>query len=76
MDKNAIKKFAVWARTELITRVTQRAYLYGIDGERALDVDQKEVNGRLLTPVELKQRRTLVERVQEKGFEKVMDEVA
>ena len=76
MDKNAIKKFAVWARTELITRVTQRAYLYGIDGERALDVDQKEVNGRLLTPVERKQRRTLVERVQEKGFETVMDEVA
>ncbi|MBP8598623.1 MAG: BREX-1 system adenine-specific DNA-methyltransferase PglX [Selenomonas sp.] len=76
MDKNAIKKFAVWARTELITRVTQRAYLYGIDGERALDADQKEVNGRLLTPVERKQRRTLVERVQEKGFETVMDEVA
>ena len=76
MDKNAIKKFAVWARTELITRVTQRAYLYGIDGESELDAEQKEVNGRLLSPVELKQRRTLVKRVKEKGFEAVMDEAA
>ena len=25
MDKNAIKKYAVWARRELISRVTQRA---------------------------------------------------
>ena len=25
MDKNAIKKYAVWARNELIARVTQKA---------------------------------------------------
>ncbi len=30
MDKNAIKKYAVWARTELIDRVTQKALQYGI----------------------------------------------
>ena len=30
MDKNAIKKYAVWARRELIARVSQRAALYGI----------------------------------------------
>ena len=76
MDKNAIKKFAIWARKELIARVTQRAYLYGIDGEQQLDAEQKEVNGRLLSAVELKQRRTLVNRVKEKGFESVMDEAA
>lgn len=76
MDKNAIKKFAIWARKELIARVTQRAYLYGVDGEQELDAEQKEVNGRLLSAVELKQRRTLVNRVKEKGFESVMDEAA
>ena len=76
MDKNAIKKFAIWARKELIARVTQRAYLYGVDGEQELDAEQKEVNGRLLSAVELKQRRTLVSRVKEKGFESVMDEAA
>jgi len=76
MDKNAIKKFAIWARKELIARVTQRAYLYGVDDEQELDAEQKEVNGRLLSAVELKQRRTLVNRVKEKGFESVMDEAA
>lgn len=76
MDKNAIKKFAIWARKELIARVTQRAYLYGVDGEQELDAEQKEVNGHLLSAVELKQRRTLVNRVKEKGFESVMDEAA
>ena len=30
MDKNAIKKYAVWARRELIDRVTKRAAVYGI----------------------------------------------
>lgn len=30
MDKNAIKKYAVWARKELIERVSQKALQYGI----------------------------------------------
>ena len=30
MDKNAIKKYAVWARTELIARVSMKAEQYGI----------------------------------------------
>ena len=30
MDKNAIKKYAVWARRELISRVSQKALQYGI----------------------------------------------
>ena len=29
MDKNAIKKYAVWARRELISRVSQKALQYG-----------------------------------------------
>ena len=28
MDKNAIKKYAVWARRELINRVSQKALIY------------------------------------------------
>ena len=31
MNKNAIQKFAIWARNELIAQVSQRAYQYGID---------------------------------------------
>ena len=33
MDKNAIKKYAVWARRELIKRVSQRAEKYDITAE-------------------------------------------
>lgn len=34
MDKNAIKKFAVWARTELIARVSLKGVEYGITEEK------------------------------------------
>ena len=76
MDKNRIKKFAIWARTELIMRVTQRAYYYGVDGESQANPDAGEVNGRLLTEDERRRRRKLVLKVQEKGFQNVMEEAA
>ena len=31
MDKNAIKKYAIWARRELIERVAKKAQQYGIE---------------------------------------------
>ena len=46
MDKNSIKKFAVWARTELITRVSQRAIKYEIDENGYGEYDADAVNGR------------------------------
>ena len=76
MDKNRIKKFAIWARTELIMRVTQRAYYYGVDGKSQANPDAGEVNGRLLTEDERRRRRKLVLKVQEKGFQNVMEEAA
>lgn len=33
MDKNAIKKYAVWARNELIERVSQKADQYEISAD-------------------------------------------
>ena len=30
MNKNAIKSYAVWARTELMEQVSQKAYEYGV----------------------------------------------
>ena len=36
MDKNAIKKYAVWARKELIARVTQKAEQYELRRRRLL----------------------------------------
>ena len=74
MDKNAIKKYAVWARTELITRVSQRAEKYDITAEA--DANASSVNGVLLSDAEKKQRKALIEQVKQKGFDQVMEEVA
>ena len=74
MDKNAIKKYAVWARTELITRVSQRAEKYDITADA--DVNASSVNGVLLSDDEKKQRKALIEQVKHKGFDQVMEEVA
>ena len=76
MDKNAIKKFAVWARRELIERVSQRAAIYGITAEDHGDPETESVNGKLLSESEKNQRRILINSIKEKGFEQVIEEVA
>lgn len=76
MDKNAIKKYAVWARNELIERVTQKALQYGISEKEIIDSNADSINGNLLTEIEKKQRKALIEKINEKGFEQVIEEVA
>lgn len=76
MDKNAIKKYAVWARNELIARVTQKAEQYEITEKKATPKDAESINGRLLTETEKNQRKALIEKIQTDGFEQVMEEVA
>ena len=76
MDKNAIKKYAVWARRELIARVSQRATLYEITEEGYGEVDAVSVHGRILSLAEKNQRRALIAQIQQKGFEQVMEEIA
>ena len=49
MNKNAIEKFAVWARTELIRQVSQRAYQYGVTAEDFGDPQASAVNGNALS---------------------------
>ena len=76
MDKNAIKKFAVWARRELIERVSQKAMQYGITQDNVIDATADSVGGTVLTDVQKNQRRTLISQINQKGFEEVMEEVA
>lgn len=76
MDKNAIKKYAVWARNELIARVTQKAEQYEITEKKITPADVDSIGGRLLTDAEKKQRKALIEKIQADGFEQVMEEVA
>ena len=49
MDKNAIKKFAVWARTELIIRVSQKCEEYGIKEDNIVDASSDSINGKVLS---------------------------
>ena len=76
MNKTAIKNYAVWARRELIEKVTARAAQYGITAENTVDADADSVEGRVLSEVEKTQRKALIQKVNEQGFEQVMEEVA
>ena len=76
MNKNMIKKFATEARRELISRVGQRALRYGISDKETGNPNDDSVNGHLLSSMEKKQRAALIEQIEEKGYEQVMEEVA
>ncbi len=80
MDKNAIKKFAVWARTELIARVSLKGVEYGITeegyGETVAEIILGTINGKILTNEEKKQRQALIAEIKDKGYKQVMEEVA
>lgn len=76
MNKNAIKKYAMWARRELISRVSQRAAFYGITKENSGDPSADSVNGTVFSAAEKKQRQTLIGEIKIKGYEEVMEEVA
>ena len=76
MDKNAIKKYATWARKELISRVAQKAQQYGITETEMVDAGADSVNGKVLSAEEMQQRRALIAQINEKGYQQVMEEVA
>ena len=76
MDKNAIKKFAVWARTELIARVSLKGVEYGITEKKIEDANVDSVGGKVLTADEKKQRQALIAEINDKGYKQVMEEVA
>ena len=73
MDKNAIKKFAVWARTELIARVSLKGVEYGITEDNIEDANADSVGGKVLTADEKKQRQALIAEINDKGYKQVME---
>lgn len=74
MDKSAIRKFARWARTELITRVTASAVRWGI--EKGADPDAWSVNDHVLTEDEKTQRKEILRRMEDRGREALLEEAA
>ena len=82
MNKNALKNFAINARLELLSRVRDRATLYGITDEKiknnkivASNAFQK-IDGQLLSKNETAQRNALLQRIQNNGYVQVMEEAA
>ena len=76
MNKNAIKNYAVWARTELMKQVAQKAYEYNVTESSLPDYNTDNVNGRLLTSDEKKQLNELIIEVKKNGYDHVIEEVA
>lgn len=76
MNKTAIKNYAIWAREELINRVTRKAYFYGVSKDNIVDANVNSLNGELLTKEEIEQRKKLIEKVKQNGFDQVIEEVA
>ena len=76
MDKNAIKKYAVWARREMIDRVRQKAAQYGITDSEIIPADTISIDGVLLPPVVVEQRKALIQQINVKGYQEVIEEVA
>lgn len=80
MDKTAVKNFATRARKRLIEDIKQKAYELGITKDKIEEVDDFDggfrVNGRVFKKHEIKQRKELVAKIKEKGFEQVVEEAA
>lgn len=76
MNKTAIKNFAIWARVNLIESVKQRAYEYEITKDGVNNASLESVGGRILSRAERDQRRALINKISEKGFDQVMEEAA
>lgn len=76
MNKTAIKNYAIWARNELIERVTRKAFEYEVKKDIKPDENMDVINGKVLTEDERKQRKGLIKAVDDKGFDQVIEEVA
>lgn len=81
MNKSALKKFAIEARKELLERVKLQARKIGItaDSIQSATVESSDavfIDGKQLSGVERRQRNKLIKRIEEIGFDRVMDETA
>ena len=76
MNKNAIQKYAIWARNELIEQVKQRAYQYGISAKGYGDENATVIAGRVLSADEKRQRAAFVSEIKKHGYQEAVEEVA
>ncbi|MBY6088216.1 BREX-1 system adenine-specific DNA-methyltransferase PglX [Priestia flexa] len=81
MNKSALKTFATNARRELLKKVEARAMKIGIteDNIKKADIESSDaifIDGKQLSKEEKIQRDRLIDRIDQIGFKRVMEEVA
>ena len=76
MNKNAIQRYAIWARNELVEQVKQRAYQYGISEAGYGDENAMVIAGRVLSEDERQQRSDFIYEIQKHGYQEAVEEVA
>ena len=76
MNKTAVRNFAIWARRELISQISQRASQYGISEKSVLPVSEGAVKRKVFSASEAKQRELLVDRIRHSGFAQTVEETA
>lgn len=81
VNKSALKKFATEARKELLERVELQARKIGItaDSIQKATVESSDavfIDDRQLSDIERRQRNKLIKRIEEIGFDRVMEETA
>lgn len=76
MNKNAIQKYAIWARNELIEQVKQRAYQYGISEKGYGNENATVIAGHVLSADEKRQRSSFVDEIKKSGYKQAVEEVA
>lgn len=76
VDINAIKKFATWARVELIDRISKKAEQLGVTEKKDGNPSIQSVRGCLLSAKEQVQRTALIARVITKGWQQTIEDVA
>ncbi|MFJ8416982.1 BREX-1 system adenine-specific DNA-methyltransferase PglX [Bacillus paramycoides] len=80
MNKTAIKNFAVSARTKLMDAVKQKAYELGITETEIKEPETYEdgfrINNKFFKSYELEQRRKLIQKIEERDYKQVIEEVS
>ncbi|HHT7084745.1 TPA: BREX-1 system adenine-specific DNA-methyltransferase PglX [Bacillus cereus] len=80
MNKTAIKNFAVSARTKLMDAVKQKAYELGITEIEIKEPETYEdgfrINNKFFRSYELEQRKKLIQKIEEKDYKQVIEEVS
>ncbi|MCX7883565.1 MAG: BREX-1 system adenine-specific DNA-methyltransferase PglX [Caloramator sp.] len=87
MNKNALKKLAVTGRQELIEKIKNKAFQYGIQEDeikksQIISSDSIIINGRPLSPIEKTQRQKLIDKIKylneqgQEGYNLIIEEVA